>query len=346
VLGRGLADLIPVAAGGAAAGAPPRTSNSGGSGAPFPPTQEIAIAEISPNPRQPRTHFDEAALAELATSIKTNGLLQPILVRPRAAAVGGYEIVAGERRYRAATKAGLARVPAVIRDLTDEESLALALVENLVREDISPLETARALRRLMNDFGWTQDEAARRVGKSRPAVANVLRLLNLPPAIQESVECGEISEGHARALLAGNDPERQRRVWQKIRQDNISVRDVERLMKEPDTGGTAAGAASGGGTSLVRSSLGVRPSVNLQEIEDRLRRALVTRVKLAGSEQKGRIEIEYASADELDGLLQRIEGQAAPVAAELPPAITVAPPVPKRGSGRIQGLLSSPPPQP
>jgi ParB/RepB/Spo0J family partition protein len=152
------------------AGTPPKTSSaasgSGGGGTPPVPTQEVALAEISPNPRQPRTHFDDAALAELADSIKTNGLLQPILVRPRAA--GGYEIVAGERRYRAATRAGLVRVPVVIRDLTDDEALALALVENLVREDISPLETARALRRLMNDFGWTQDEAARRVGQ-KPA---------------------------------------------------------------------------------------------------------------------------------------------------------------------------------
>ncbi len=297
------------------------------------PTQEVALATLHPNPRQPRTVFDEAALAELADSVKTNGLLQPILVRPRAS--GGYEIVAGERRYRAAIKAGLLRVPVVVRNLSDEEALALALVENLVRADIGPMETARALRRLMDDFGWTQDEAAKRIGKSRPAVANVLRLLALPTPIQESVERGELSEGHARALLMGDDRDRQKRVWQMVRDKGLSVREVERLMKQEPAASTNAAA--------VRAATTVRLPPDLEAVEERLRRALGTRIKLTGSAQQGRIEVAYFSADELDGLIQRIEGQAG-----REEEAAASSPAPKRGSGRIQGLLSSalPPPPP
>lgn len=253
-------------------------------------------------------------------------------MRPRAS--GGYEIVAGERRYRAAIKAGLSRVPVVVRNLSDEESLALALVENLVRADIGPMETARALRRLMDDFGWTQDEAAKRIGKSRPAVANVLRLLALPAPIQESVERGEISEGHARALLMGDDRDRQKRVWQMVRDKGLSVREVERLMKREPAAST--------NTAAVRAATSVRLPPDLEAVEERLRRALGTRIKLTGNAQQGRIEIAYFSADELDGLIQRIEGP------EGQEESAPSPPAPKRGSGRIQGLLSSalPPPPP
>ena len=296
-------------------------------------SEEVPLGTLHPNPRQPRTNFDEAALAELAESVKTNGVLQPLLVRPRAS--GGHEIVAGERRYRAAIKAGLARVPVVIRNLSDDEALGLALVENLVREDIGPLETARALRRLIDDFGWTQEEAARRVGKSRSAVANVLRLLQLPTPIQESLERTEITEGHARALMMGSDAPRQRRVWQMIRDRGLSVREVERLMKSEPAASTNA--------ALVRvSSLAGRLPSDLEAIEERLRRALGTKVKLAGSARQGKIEIAYYSEEELDGLIQRIEGgaTAGPDSEEPAPAS----PSPKRGSGRIQGLLSSPRP--
>jgi ParB family chromosome partitioning protein len=173
----------------------------------------------------------------------------------------------------------------------------------------------------------------------------VLRLLNLPPTIQESVERGEISEGHARALLAGNDPQRQRRVWQKIREQGISVREAERLMKEPASGVLADGPSLAASASFPpAAAVSPRLSPDLQDIEERLRRALVTRVSLTGDEHRGRIVIEYASADELDGLVQRIEGQALgePAANE----ITSASPAPKRGNGRIQGLLSSSSPQP
>jgi ParB family chromosome partitioning protein len=281
----------------------------------------VALAALHPNPRQPRTHFDETALAELADSIRENGLLQPILVRPRTPS--GYEIVAGERRYRAALRAGLSRVPVVVRNVSDDEALALALVENLLREDISPLETARAFRRLVDDFGLTQEELSRRVGKSRAAVANALRLLDLPDPIQESLGKGEITEGHARALLYKDAaPDWQQRVWQMIRQRKLSVREAERLIKTPPT---PVGA-------FLRSGAAARPSPDLAAVEDRLRSALALKVRVVGTEGRGRIEIEYGSEEELDALLTRLTGgeEAAP-----------APARPTRGSDPIRGLLRS-----
>ena len=273
--------------------------------APLGAGQETPIASLHPNPRQPRTHFDETALAELTDSIRANGILQPILVRPRP--TGGYEIVAGERRYRAALKAGLKSVPVVVRNLSDEETLALALIENLIRADISPLETARAFARLMDDFGWTQEEMGRRVGKSRPAVSNSLRLLHLPSVMQKSLENGEITEGHARALC-GEDKERdekgfreyQMRVWRAASEKALSVREVERLMKARKTGNSAF-------PDVSHETLNGASEPDFRALEDRLRGALGTRVKLSGSEKRGKIEIEYFSPDELDGLLSKFE---------------------------------------
>jgi ParB family chromosome partitioning protein len=284
-LGRGLAELIPV-------GGDERADPSSG-----PKGQdEVPVSALHPNPQQPRTHFEDATLAELATSIQANGILQPILVRPRSG--GGYEIVAGERRYRAALRAGLARVPVVVRDLGDEEALALALVENLLREDIGPLETARAFRRLMEDFGWTQAQMSERVGKSRSAVTNTLRLLHLPPPIQESLGRGEITEGHARALLTGEGAERQREVWEMILRRNLSVRDTEHLMKATPPSPPAARAPR----------LPADASADLASVQDRMRRALGTKVQILGGEQRGRIVIDFYSAEELDALLSRFEG--------------------------------------
>lgn len=271
-----------------------------------------------------------------------------MLVRPRTP--GGYEIVAGERRYRAALRAGLKRIPIVIRDLTDEETLALALIENLIREDLGPLETARAFQRLMDDFGWTQEEMARRVGKSRPAVSNAIRLLELPEPIQKSLESGEITEGHARALLGDRQSradvrfqERQIRAWQQIVSRSLTVRDAERMMRPDavsDTAGANAPSASSRSRSAAASALS-DGAANLRALEDRIRTALGTQVRLVGSESRGRIEIEYFSGEELDGLLNRLEGTK-----EEPPATAAAaPPPPGRGSGPIQGLLSSRRPQ-
>lgn len=288
MLGRGLSDLIPL--GGVGADSPRPTSSD-----------LVSIGTLHPNPGQPRTHFDEDALTELSDSIKANGILQPILVRPRT--TGGYEIVAGERRYRAALKAGLKQVPVIVRELSDEETLALALIENLIREDIGPLETARAFRRLMDDFGWTQEEMGQRVGKSRPAIANSLRLLELPEPILQSLERGELSEGHARALLGDRklraEPDFQRRQLQTFRQavqKKLSVRDVERLMAPPPASSQPTPPQSGAGVT----------SAEWKALEDRLRANLGTRVRLNGSSEKGKIEIEFFSAEELDGLIARL----------------------------------------
>lgn len=317
VLGRGLADLIPVGGGAA-------NVLTGGGDTPQLSGQEIPIATLHANPHQPRTHFDEGALDELAASIQANGILQPILVRPRIA--GGYEIVAGERRYRAALKSGLTKVPVIIRDLTDEETLALALIENLIREDIGPMETARAFRRLMDDFGWTQEEMGQRVGKSRPAIANSLRLLDLPAPIQVSLERNEITEGHARALLGDRksrvDPaflQRQEDIFRQAVAKGLSVRDVERLMGAPlvvEPKGAPAVAT-------------VTPA-DWRALEDRLRTALGTRVRLVGTAEKGKVEIEFFSPDELEGLLLKLD----------PPSPEVVPAKSAAGS-RIQGLLST-----
>jgi ParB family chromosome partitioning protein len=314
VLGRGLADLIPVGGGDAAA-----TPTAGKTGIPRDSqedaSREAPIATVHPNPNQPRTRFDEAALAELAESVRANGILQPILVRPRKTG-GGYEIVAGERRYRAALRAGLRSVPVVVRELSDQDALALALIENLIREDIGPLETARAFHRLMNDYGWTQEEMGSRVGKSRSAVANALRLLTLPLPIQESVERGELSEGHARTLIGDerqrSDPEfaeRQQSIWREITARGLSVRETERRMRgdgEKSSGSTSAGSRSrASNRESVRTGGG---QADFRAIEDRLRDALGTQIRLSGSTERGRIEIEYFSAAELDGLIERMAG--------------------------------------
>jgi ParB family chromosome partitioning protein len=255
--------------------------------------------------------------------------LQPILVRPRPA--GGFEIVAGERRYRAARRAGLASVPVMVRSLSDDETLALALVENLLREDITPLETARAFRRLIDDYAMTQEELSRRVGKSRAAVANSLRLLDLPAAMQESLEKGELTEGHARALLAkGATPALQRRVWQMTRNKGLSVRDVERLMKQ---GAVAPeGGAARGGAALSPASA----SNDLAAVEDRLRGALAMKVRIVGTEKRGRVEIEYHSGDELDALVQQVTVPRDSVEPGSP-----APAKAGRGRNAIHGLLSA-----
>lgn len=344
MLGRGLADLLPVGGDGA-----------GKDGISLGPGQEVPIASLHPNPRQPRTRFDEAALTELSESVRANGILQPLLVRPRTA--GGYEIVAGERRYRAALKAGLKEVPVVVRQLNDDETLALALIENLIREDIGPLETARAFQRLMMDFGWTQEEMGRRVGKSRPAVSNALRLLDLPSPIQESLERNEISEGHARSLLGDRDQredpafkKHQISVYKQIVNKGLSVRECERMMKAHRQGsgsGEGGSDSRGHGVSRETPTGGEKLGYEMAALEDRFRTALGTRVRLMGDGEQGRIEIAYFSGEELEGLLARLEApqrpqRTEPTPAPEPPERTTPPAGRTRsGSGPIQGLLSS-----
>lgn len=267
-LGRGLSALIP-------AGEEPMK------------VVDVAIDEVFPNPRQPRRRFDEAALAELADSIKEHGLLQPVIVR-RAGA--GYELVAGERRLRAAKEAGLKRIPAIIRGTSDSESLALALVENLQRENLDAIEEARALRRLIDDFGMRQEELARMVGKSRSAIANSLRLLSLPDSIQSLVQLGAITAGHARAVLSLDKEEEQLKLVQRISERGLSVRQAEALARKWNTSRSkAAGYEEKDEIArAIARSLGARVAVRVYK------------------EGKGRIEIRFSSLDELERLKRRL----------------------------------------
>jgi ParB family chromosome partitioning protein len=274
-LGRGLASLIPQ-----------RTVDQ-------PTTLEIPITRIRPNPHQPRKRFGAEELASLTESIREHGVLQPILV---SETVDGYQLVAGERRLRAAQAAGLERVPAVIRQLADREQIELALVENLQREDLDPLETAEAYRQLIEEFGFTQDDVAQRVGKARSTVANTLRLLDLAPGVQAAVADGRLTEGHGRAL-GGLAVELQDRVLDSVTGQELSVRQTEELvrrLREPKPEPTGP---------LTR-----RTDPELERVEEDLRRSLGTKVSLARSRRGGRIVIEYYSDEELGRLYERLTG--------------------------------------
>jgi ParB family chromosome partitioning protein len=249
---------------------------------------EIPVEEIRPNPYQPRQAMDDTALHELAESVREHGVLQPLMVRRT---VAGYELIAGERRFRAAQLAGLTRVPACIRDYTDQQALEVALVENLQREDIGPLEAARAYRRLMEMFGLTQEQVAAKVGKSRSTVANTLRLLQLPERAQRSLESGEITEGHARALLTAA-PERRGAVLERVVKAGATVREAEELARG------AAPALEQSGERKRR----VAGDANLLAVESRLRQALGTKVTLRSSGGKGSIVIEFYSDADLERL--------------------------------------------
>lgn len=245
---------------------------------------EIPVTDISPNPNQPRKAFDQAALDELAASIKVSGVVQPIIVRRAGTA---WELVAGERRLRAARQAGLERVPAVVREASDAESLELALVENLLRENLNPMEEAEGYQRLLQEFGWTQEELARRVGKDRSSVANAVRLLKLPAPIQEDLRGGRLTMGHARALLALPDAGAQLRLREEILAQSWSVRTTEeRIQRRRATPPPAR-----------------RRSPEIVAVEEAIQRTLLTRVRVTGNERRGRIEIHYANADELERLV-------------------------------------------
>lgn len=251
---------------------------------------EIPIDSIQPNPRQPRKQFDAAALAELSASIKASGVIQPIVVRRSG---DGYELVAGERRWRAAKEAGLERIPAVVREVTDAQSLEIALVENLLREDLNPIEAAEGYRRLLTDFSWTQEELGQRIGKDRSSIANALRLLRLPDPIQDDLRTGRLTMGHAMALLSLTRPEDQLKLRDEILAHSWSVRvteeDVQRRRGAPPVTGR-------------------RRSVELVAVEEALQRALMTRVRIIGNDRRGRIEITYATADELERLAGLLKG--------------------------------------
>jgi ParB family chromosome partitioning protein len=244
---------------------------------------EIPIDQIQPNPRQPRKTFEPAPLAELAKSIKASGLIQPVVVRKIG---GGYQLIAGERRWRAARVAGLARVPAVVREASDVETLELALVENLLREDLNPMEQAEAYQRLIGEFGWTQEQLGARVGKDRSSIANALRLSKLPVPIQDDLRSGRLTMGHALALLGLTTPEEQLKLREEILAHSWSVRATEATVQ----------------TRRPAPPVGRRRSAELVAVEEAIAHVLMTRVRITGTDRRGRIEIEYGNADELERL--------------------------------------------
>lgn len=272
-LGRGLDALLPDV-----------EENNGG-------VREISILEIDRNPDQPRRVFDEEALQSLADSIREAGILQPLLVVEE---MGRYRIVAGERRFRAARLAGLATVPCIVRTFSQQEQMEAALIENIQREDLNAIEEAKAIRQLMENCGYTQEQAAGRLGKSRPAVANLLRLLNLPEQVQQMVVDGQLSAGHARVLAGVSGEHMQLALAEKVIRDGLSVRALEKMAAMPEM--------------PVKDAQ--KPKIlplELMDMENRLRDAFGVRAQIKGSRKKGKIILEYCNEDELEQLYQCME---------------------------------------
>ena len=276
-LGRGLDGLLPAA--------PPPAER--------PSKNSAAIEELHPGRMQPRVRMDAEALAELAASVREHGVLEPILVRKRSS--GGFEIIAGERRWRAAQQAGLKDVPIFVHDLDDEKAFEAALVENLQREDLNPMETARAFQRLVDDYGYTQETIATKVGKERSTVANALRLLKLPEDVSDLIEAGQLSEGHGRALLSAPSVATMKKLARSAVNKGWSVREAERQSRR---------AARGDEGPKKKAS---SKSANVRDLEQRLSRALgsTTTIQESGKE-RGQIRISYASFDELDRLIEKL----------------------------------------
>lgn len=256
--------------------------------------RSLPIDLVQRNPGQPRKHFDETELTELANSIRTHGVLQPILVRPIAA--GRYEIVAGERRWRAAQRAGLHAIPAVIREFNEVEVLEIAIVENVQRTDLNPIEEAQGFQALIDRFGRTQEEIAEAVGKSRPHIANMLRLLKLPEDLQEMVRDGRLSSGHARAILTAPD---QRGLAQRVIAEGLNVRDVERLAQQAKDEKHGPRVTPGGGDGK---------SADTRALEQSLSNALGLEVTITEKGSAGEVKIAYKSLEQLDDVIRRLRG--------------------------------------
>jgi ParB family chromosome partitioning protein len=328
-LGRGLGALIPTAAeqearsgaasavatgveeyrpgGGALNGAGPSAADGGTGDHAGPATgmgevrgarfAEIPVEHVSPNPRQPREVFDEEAMAELVHSVREIGLLQPVVVRP----VGEdrYELIMGERRWRATKEAGLDTIPAIVRETSDDAMLRDALLENLHRAELNPLEEAAAYQQLLEDFGCTHDELAARIGRSRPQISNTLRLLRLSPPVQRRVAAGVLSAGHARALVGIEDEQRQDRLAGRVVAEGLSVRALEEMVAVGDGAGDNAARRRG------RANRPVAPG--LAELGDRLSERFDTRVKVDLGRSKGRITVEFASLDDLRRIVELMD---------------------------------------
>lgn len=303
-LGKGLGALIP-------------TEVSAGAGSAL---REVPISSIKPNPHQPRTRFDEETMSALAASIRELGLLQPVLVRPVPGQEGAYELIAGERRWRAARRAGLQTLPVLVREVgADAHSLEQALVENLHREDLGPLEEAAAYQQLIDDFGMTHEQVATRVGKSRAAVTNTLRLLQLPAGVQRALSDGTITAGHARALLATPDRALQEALVGRIVGEGLTVRQLEDLVRAseaaedgPAVASAAEQAAVVPGTTAgtTRASAPRRlPAPGVLELEELLSTHLNTRVKVELRNRRGRVVVEFATLEDLERIYRAmVEG--------------------------------------
>lgn len=257
-------------------------------------SNEVDVDLVEPNPEQPRTRFTEEALDELAQSIVANGIVQPVVVRRKGAR---YQIVAGERRWRAAQRAGLRKIPITIRDVSDEQLLEIALIENIQRQELNPIEEAKAYRKLIDNVGLTQEQVSERVGKERSLISTSLRLLKLPPDILQLIEEGKLSAGHGRALLLADDISAQRRVAAAVIAKGLSVREAERATKSALAKRTA---------NIANKGLVGEKDANVRLAETKLMRALGTNVRISpnGDGKAGRIEIEYYNPDDLDRLFQ------------------------------------------
>jgi ParB family chromosome partitioning protein len=296
-LGKGLGALIPP-------GAAETKTASGGGG-----LQEIEIAKIQPNPYQPRDQFDEESLGTLADSIREVGVLQPVLVRP---AGDGYELIAGERRWRASRRVGLQTIPALVRETGDSAALEQALVENLQREGLNPLEEAGAYQQLIEDFGLTHEQVATRSGRSRASVSNTLRLLALPPAIQRMVRERQVQMGHARALLGTPDRAFQEQLARRIAKEDLSVRAVEEAVREHNDEAVAAAPATA--TPTGGRGRRQRPA-GIAELEELLADHLETRVKISmNAGGRGRITIDFAGLEDLERVYRRLTEEVIAVA--------------------------------
>lgn len=254
--------------------------------------QEIDIKKIVANEKQPRRGFDESKLEELADSMKQHGILQPVILRKKG---NKYELVAGERRWRAAAKAGIEKIPAIVRELNDSDVMEIALIENLQREDLNPIEEAMAYKSLMDDFGLTQEELSKRVGKSRSQIANTVRLLNLDKEIQDLVYENKLTAGHARALLSIQDSKERLKLANMISKEALSVRQTEQLVKK---------LVDERSKAKKHKPKEINPVII--DVTERLQRTLGTRVKIKGNEKRGKIEIEFYSSEELERILEII----------------------------------------